>query len=52
MAIWKCSNCGYQLRQDDPPNECSSCNEKCAFSDITCYVPECGGEKNVDPRLA
>jgi len=52
MAIWKCTNCGYQLRQDVHPDNCPSCHEKCAFNDITCYIPECGGENNVDTRLA
>lgn len=52
MAIWRCTKCGYQLRQDVPPGSCPSCHEKCAFNDVTCYVPECGGKKNVDPRLS
>lgn len=52
MSHWQCSKCGYQLQDKVPPGECPSCHEKCLFADITCYVPECGGEKNIDPRLA
>ena len=47
---WKCTNCGYTLQAETPPDECSSCREKCEFVDITCYTPECGF-KGVDPRL-
>jgi len=41
MANWKCSNCGYALEADAPPNECPSCKEKCEFLDNTCYTPDC-----------
>lgn len=50
MAEWKCSNCGYTLKADMPPNECPSCKEKCEFMDVSCYIPECG-ETGSDPRL-
>jgi hypothetical protein len=23
----------------------------CAFRNVTCYTPECGGPENIDPRL-
>ena len=54
MAEWKCSNCGYQLSADAPPAQCPQCKEKCEFSDVSCYIPECGGpgSGNVDPRLS
>jgi rubredoxin len=52
MTAWQCSNCGYQLKADEPPEKCPACHEKCAFTDISCYIPECGGEGNIDPRLA
>ncbi len=52
MTFWQCSKCGYQLKAEEPPEECPSCHEKCLFSDISCYIPECGGEGNIDPRLA
>ena len=47
---WKCSECGYTLQADVPPDECPSCNEKCEFKNVSCYAPECGF-KGVDPRL-
>jgi rubredoxin len=52
MAHWECTKCGYHVEDETPPEECPSCHEKCLFNNITCYVPECGGEKNIDPRLA
>ncbi len=53
MSDWKCSNCGYTLNQDKPPEACPSCRQKCEFLDVTCYVPQCGGATsgNIDPRL-
>ncbi len=50
MTSWKCSNCGYNLDADVPPNECPSCKEKCEFVDVSCYTPDCEGQKN-DDRL-
>jgi rubredoxin len=38
---WKCSNCGYTLKTDAPPDQCPSCNQKCEFLNVTCYIPEC-----------
>jgi rubredoxin len=53
MSHWKCSGCGYTFQSDSPPQDCPSCQQKCTFSDVSCYVPECGGPEsgNVDPRL-
>ncbi len=51
MTHWMCANCGYYLQADTPPDRCPGCNQVCAFNDVTCYRPECGGEKNVDPLL-
>lgn len=48
---WKCSLCGYTLKAKVPPGACPSCKETCAFTDVTCYTPECGGTDNIDPRL-
>jgi len=48
---WMCSNCDYIVEAETPPNACPSCKGKCAFSNVTCYTPECGGEKNIDPQL-
>lgn len=41
--IWKCSNCGYNIDGPAPPEQCPSCNEKCHFVDVSCYIPDCGG---------
>ena len=49
MAHWMCTMCGYYLQSSAPPNRCPSCEKICAFSDVTCYRPECGGVQNVDP---
>jgi HEAT repeat protein/rubredoxin len=38
---WKCSNCGYTLKTEAPPDQCPSCKQKCEFLNITCYIPEC-----------
>jgi len=51
MNHWMCSECNYTLEAEVPPETCPSCHNKCAFLDITCYVPECGGPGNVDSRL-
>ncbi|HNW31022.1 MAG TPA: hypothetical protein PKN50_21275 [Spirochaetota bacterium] len=48
---WKCSMCGYTLQAPVPPGSCPSCKETCAFTDVTCYTPECGGEGKIDNRL-
>jgi rubredoxin len=42
MPSWRCSNCGYTLEADTPPEECPSCKGKCEFVDNTCYTPDCG----------
>lgn len=47
---WKCSNCGYALKADVPPETCPSCKQKCEFVNVTCYIPECQST-GVDPRL-
>ncbi len=50
MGSWKCSNCGYTLEKDKPPEECPSCKKKCEFLDNTCYTPDCSAE-GVDKRI-
>ena len=47
---WKCSECGYILQAPVPPESCPRCKQTCAFIDVTCYTPECGGPGNIDPR--
>jgi rubredoxin len=51
MTQWKCSNCAYTFGADTVPERCPSCKQACTFSDVTCYVPDCGGPGNIDPRL-
>ena len=51
MTQWQCSNCGTLLAAEAPPERCPSCKETCTFKDVTCYVPDCGGQGNLDPRL-
>jgi CRP-like cAMP-binding protein/rubredoxin len=51
MMHWMCRTCGYYLQSPEPPNRCPGCNQVCAFNNVTCYRPECGGDSNVDPLL-
>jgi len=51
MNYWICSECNYVCEAEKPPQLCPICHEKCAFADVTCYVPECGGPGHVDTRL-
>ena len=51
MTQWKCSNCGYTFGANTVPERCPSCKQTCTFSDVTCYIPDCGGPDNLDPRL-
>jgi desulfoferrodoxin-like iron-binding protein len=48
--FWRCSNCRYVLQSPRPPEVCPSCHQNCQFSDVTCYIPECGFS-GVDGRL-
>jgi rubredoxin len=52
MTQWQCSNCGYTFRAESPPDRCPSCNQVCSFKDVSCYIPDCGGQQNIDPRLS
>ncbi|MDB9823408.1 hypothetical protein OAC89_06900 [Deltaproteobacteria bacterium] len=51
LTFWKCDKCGFLITAATPPEVCTNCNEKCEFNNVTCYIPECGGPGNVDPRL-
>ena len=51
MSKWMCSECGYMAEGETFPGPCPSCKQACSFNDITCYIPDCGGEQNIDPRL-
>jgi len=50
MADWKCKDCGYNIQAETPPEECPSCEKKCEFVDVSCYIPECGNTGS-DSRL-
>jgi rubredoxin len=51
MNWWICSECDYVFEAEKPPETCPSCHQKCAHSDVTCYIPECGGPGNLDVKL-
>ncbi|MFC2144706.1 hypothetical protein ACFLQQ_00065 [Actinomycetota bacterium] len=51
MTKWQCSKCDSIFSSDVVPEECPSCQKKCSFHDVTCYIPDCGGPDNVDERL-
>ena len=51
MTHWMCTTCGYYFQGPTPLDKCPGCNQVCAFNDVTCYRPDCGGESNVDPLL-
>jgi rubredoxin len=51
MTQWKCSSCGYTFGAETVPEKCPSCEQTCTFSDVTCYIPDCGGPGKIDPRL-
>jgi rubrerythrin len=48
---WRCTECGFTLQADQPPQICPMCRAQCEFHDISCYLPECGGPGGIDPRL-
>ena len=50
MADWKCTNCGYTLKEQAPPEKCPGCEATCQFVDVTNYVPD-QGQGGIDPRL-
>jgi len=50
MSDWKCSNCGYMVKANQPPDECPSCKKKCEFADNTCYTPDCPAD-GIDSRI-
>ena len=51
LTYWKCAKCGFLITAAEPPGACPSCAENCAFINVTCYTPDCGGPGKVDPRL-
>jgi len=51
MTHWMCTTCGYYYQGPKPLDKCPGCSKVCAYNDVTCYRPDCGGESNVDPLL-
>ncbi len=51
MMYWRCGKCGFLFTASSPPKNCPECGEENNFKDVTCYIPECGGPGNIDPRL-
>jgi superoxide reductase len=51
MTYWMCDKCSFVIESPKPPDPCPSCRIKCAFNDVTCYTPECGGIGSLDSRL-
>lgn len=51
MNWWICSECDHVFEAEKPPEKCPSCHQKCVHSDVTCYIPECGGPGNLDRKL-
>lgn len=55
MTYFMCQYCGYlmhlRLEGDVPAHKCPSCDQSCAFVNVTSYTPEHGAEKNPDPRI-
>jgi len=49
---WKCSNCRYVLQATAPPEVRPSCHKNCRFTDVTCYIPECGFSGTDDRLIA
>ena len=49
--FWKCSQCGFNVVAPTPPQVCPECKKVCEFKNVTCYLPDCGGPDNPDPRL-
>jgi rubredoxin len=51
MEHWMCSDCNYIYQADAPHESCPNCHAKCEAFDVSCYIPECGGEGHIDQRL-
>ena len=51
MNYWMCSECNSVFEAETPPEVCPDCHSKCTFTNVTCYIPECGGPDYLDSRL-
>ncbi len=51
LTYWRCTGCGFTITASTLPDSCPECGNRDGFNNITCYIPECGGPGNIDPRL-
>ncbi len=51
MNWWMCSECDYVLQAELPPGKCPNCHVECIFSDVTCYIPQCGGPGRLNMKM-
>ncbi|MFC1951309.1 rubredoxin-like domain-containing protein [Chloroflexota bacterium] len=51
MDHWMCSECNYIYETDSPHESCPGCGVRCEVFNISCYIPECGGQGHLDERL-
>jgi len=51
LTYWRCGKCGFLFTAPGPPEVCPECGGLNNFKNVTCYLPECGGPGNIDPRL-
>ena len=51
MNHWICTKCSYVFKAETPPETCPGCHAKCTFTDVSYYIPECGGPDHIDQRL-
>jgi rubredoxin len=51
MNYWMCDECNYVFEAETPPDTCPGCHAKCTFMNVSCYIPDCGGPGNYDPKL-
>jgi len=51
MNYWMCSERNYAFKAKALPDVYPNCHAKCAFLNVTCHIPECGGPDHYDPRL-
>jgi len=47
---WKCTACGYTVKEEKPPETCPACKQTCAFVDNTDYTQPIGKPRG-DDRL-
>jgi len=46
LAYWKYSGCGFLITAETLPDTCPQCSGICAFVNVTCYTPDCGGGRS------